>query len=76
MTATEATKQIPGGRLWRRKTNKVPGWETDDFAIMEHSAGFVVFVSTIHDRVPGDDCEFYRRRFDTVEQAMEHAERI
>ena len=71
------TKQLPGGRVWNEKTSGVMGWssEDNDFDILV-SNGYCVLVSFVHDPLPGDSSEFWRKRFDTVDEAMEHAEKM
>jgi hypothetical protein len=68
------TMQLPGGRLWNRKTEGVPGWSSADaqFDILE-GKGYVVLVAFEHE---GDTSEFWRRRFTTVKEAMKYAEQM
>ncbi len=72
------TKRLLGGMLWTKKETGVPGWESDgEFTILEDvRRGTVVLVATEHDPLPGDDCEFWRKRFSSVTEAMEYAERM
>jgi hypothetical protein len=72
-----ATFKVSGGRLWKRKEEGVPGWtsEDDQFQIL-CGKGYVVLVSFEHDPVPGDDCEFWRKRFNTPAEAAEYAEQM
>jgi hypothetical protein len=62
---------------WREKTTGVPGWSSEDgvFDILQ-GKGYVVLVSCEHDPVPGDDCLFWRKRFNTVEEAKAYAEKM
>lgn len=65
--------QLNGGRPWKRKDAGVPGYSSEDgdFDILCGN-GYVVLVSFVHDAPAGE--EFWRKRFDTVEAAMEYAE--
>lgn len=77
-TKTE-TRQLDGCRLWNRKKEGLPGWSSADgsFDILEAPNGtYCVLVSFEHDQTPGDDCEFWRKRFRHVADAMEHAEKM
>jgi hypothetical protein len=66
---------LDGGRLWTRKDSGVPGYDSEDgdFQILQGN-GYVVLVSFEHE--PVDDAEFWRKRFGTVKEAMEYAERM
>jgi hypothetical protein len=65
--------QLEGGRKWLRKEGGVKGYSSEDgnFDILQGN-GYVVLVSFNHE--PIDDYEFWRKRFDTVKDAMEYAE--
>lgn len=68
-------KHLVGGRHWTRKASGGPGYSSDDgnYDIIQGN-GYVVLVSMIHDPLPGD--EFWRKRFPTVKEAMEHVEKM
>lgn len=75
---TPTVRQLKGGRVWKRKAGGVSGWSyAEDYDILQSKDGrYCVLVSFIHDPLPGDDCEFWRKRFNSVTEAMEYAERI
>lgn len=76
-TSDPDTRQLDeDSKRWRRKEGGVKGWYCDHTADMEilEGDGYVVLVSFEHD--PVDDAEFWRKRFDTVEEAMEYAEKM
>lgn len=81
MPATEGkllpTRQLPGGKKWTLHESRTK-YEADggEFDILLHPDGFVVLVSFIHEPKPDDDCEFWRGRFETIEEAMHQAERM
>jgi hypothetical protein len=70
-----ATITIEGGRTWHRKTSGLDGYSTDDakFDILQ-GVGYVVLVAFDHE--PIDGYEFWRKRFTTLQEAMEYAEKM
>ena len=66
-----------GAMKWTRRNSGTKGYESEDgnYDILEGN-GYVVLVSFIHDPRPGDDSEFWRKRFGTIKEAMEYAEKM
>lgn len=62
-------------RQWLRKDSGVKGYSSEDgdYEILVGN-GYAVLVSFIHE-VVGDE-EFWRKRFRTVKEAMEYAEKM
>lgn len=76
-TNLPATMQIPGGQKWSRKESGVPGYSSacGNYDVLIGD-GYVVLVSMIHDPLPGDNCDFWRKRFSTVGEAITYSESI
>ncbi len=73
--AMPKTIRLQGGMLWNRKTSGVPGYESEckNYDILCGN-GYVVLTSIIHDPIPGDTVDCWRKRFNTIKEAMEQAE--
>jgi hypothetical protein len=67
---------LEGGRPWTRKPSGVQGYSSDDgnYDILCGN-GYVILVSFIHEPLKTGE-EFWRKRFKTVKDAVEYAERI
>lgn len=63
------------GRVWNRDLSGTPKYSSEDgkFDILIGN-GYVVLVAFDHD--PIDDAEFWRKRFESIEDAADYAERM
>ncbi len=68
---------IPGGRVWIRKKEGVPEYYSEDkeFQILVWK-DYCVLVSFVHEPLKGDISTFWKKRFKTIQEAMEHAEKM
>ncbi len=70
------TKQVSGGQVWRQSKVSVLGWDSEngDFRVIPTKDGRQqLLIAFEHEDVYGN---FITKRFQTVEAAMEYAEKM